>query len=214
MPHVYVAAGSNIDPERHLALAAAELERAFGPVEISPWYRNKAVGFAGADFINFVVGFETEEPLPQVIERLRAIETRCGRPRDAPKWAPRAMDLDILLYGDLVCEEPGLVLPRPDLLKRPYMLGPLADIAPDLVHPTAGSTIGELWRRFDRAAHPLVRVKAPAVGHDSRGVGRDDRGSGRDRTGRNEGRRPGRTGRRSDPTSRRSDRRRRPGSGR
>ncbi|HXS26486.1 MAG TPA: 2-amino-4-hydroxy-6-hydroxymethyldihydropteridine diphosphokinase [Steroidobacteraceae bacterium] len=159
MPHVYVAAGSNIEPERNLSLAAAELEHVFGPLECSPWYRNRAVGFEGADFVNFVVGFETAEPLPRVIERLREIEKHCGRPRDAPKWAPRAMDLDILLYGDLRCEEPGLVLPRPDLLKRPYMLGPLADIAPHLVHPTAGATIGELWERFDRSAHPLVRVK-------------------------------------------------------
>lgn len=159
MPHVYVAAGSNIDPERNLTLAAAELERVFGPLESSPWYRNRAVGFEGADFVNFVVGFESAEALPRVIERLREIETRCGRPREAPKWAPRAMDLDILLYGDLRCERPGLVLPRPDLLKRPYMLGPLADIAPDLVHPTAGATIRELWDRFDRAAHPLIPVK-------------------------------------------------------
>lgn len=162
MPHVYVAAGSNVDPERHLALAVAELDRAFGPIEISPWYRNTAVGFEGPDFINFAVGFETAEPLPRVIERLRAIEARCGRPRNAPKWAPRAMDLDILLYGDRVCDEPGLVLPRPDLLKRAYMLGPLADIAPDFVHPTAGATIAELWRGFDRAGHPLVRMQ-PAI---------------------------------------------------
>lgn len=162
MPHVYVAAGSNIDPERHLARAAAELDRAFGPIEVSPWYRNAAVGFEGEDFINFVVGFETEDALPEVIARLREIEARCGRPRDAPKWAPRAMDLDILLYGGRVCSEPGLVLPRPDLVKRPYMLGPLADIAPGLLHPTAGATIGELWERFDRAAHPLVRVE-PAL---------------------------------------------------
>lgn len=159
MPHVYVAAGSNIDPERNLALAAAELERAFGPIECSPWYRNRAVGFEGADFINFVVGFETPQPLPRVIERLREIETRCGRPRDAPKWAPRAMDLDILLYGDVQCEQPGLVLPRPDLLKRAYMLGPLADIAPDLAHPTADATIRQLWERFDRDAHPLMPVR-------------------------------------------------------
>ena len=160
MPHVYVAAGSNIDAERNLALATAELERAFGPLESSPWYRNRAVGFEGEDFINFVVGFETAEPLARLSVRLREIETHCGRPRDAPKWAPRAMDLDILLYGDVRCEQPGLVLPRPDLLKRAYMLGPLADIAPDLVHPTAGKTIGQLWEDFDRDAHPLFPVKA------------------------------------------------------
>jgi 2-amino-4-hydroxy-6-hydroxymethyldihydropteridine diphosphokinase len=58
------------------------------------------------------------------------------------------MDLDILLYGDLVCDEPDLKLPRPDLLKRAYMLGPLAALAPEVVHPTEGQTIGELWERF------------------------------------------------------------------
>jgi 2-amino-4-hydroxy-6-hydroxymethyldihydropteridine diphosphokinase len=66
------------------------------------------------------------------------------------------------LYGDLVCEEPGLKLPRPDLLKRAYMLGPLAQLAPAVIHPTAQLSIGELWRRFDQAAHPLVPVQPPA----------------------------------------------------
>jgi len=69
------------------------------------------------------------------------------------------MDLDVLLYGDLVRDEPGLKLPRPDLLKRAYMLGPLAQLAPALVHPTEKLTIAELWRRFDRSAHPLEQLR-------------------------------------------------------
>jgi 2-amino-4-hydroxy-6-hydroxymethyldihydropteridine diphosphokinase len=68
------------------------------------------------------------------------------------------MDLDVLLYGDLICEEPGLKLPRPDLVKRAYMLGPLAELAPEVMHPTAGLSVGELWSRFDRQAHPLERM--------------------------------------------------------
>ena len=71
------------------------------------------------------------------------------------------MDIDVLLYGDLICDEPRLKLPRPDLLKRAYMLGPLADLAPDLVHPTQKLTIGELWARFDRAAHAMEIVTPP-----------------------------------------------------
>lgn len=167
MPQVFVAAGSNIEPERHLTLATRELERAFGPVTFSPWYRNRAVGFEGADFINFVVGFATPMTVHDVVEQLRAIETLCGRPSDAPKWAPRSMDLDILLYDNLVCDEPRLKLPRPDLLKRAYMLGPMADIAPDLHHPTANATIGELWERFDRNAHVLERVDSPTSPHSA-----------------------------------------------
>lgn len=160
MPQVYVAAGSNIEPERHLAMACAELARHFPGVRFSPWYRNRAEGFEGEDFINLVAGFATELPVSEVLKTLHAIEALCGRPRDAPRWAPRSMDLDVLLYGDLVCQEPHLKLPRPDLLKRAYMLGPLAVLAPDLVHPTERRTIGELWERFDRTAHPLVQVRA------------------------------------------------------
>ena len=158
MPRVFVAAGSNIEPEKHLAKASRELAEAFPGIDFSPWYRNQAVGFAGDDFINFVVGFDTELPVHDVVKRLRQIEESCGRPREAPKWAPRSMDLDILLYGDLVHEEPGLKLPRPDLVKRPFMLGPMADLAPDVLHPTLHVTIGELWQRFDRAAHAMTRV--------------------------------------------------------
>jgi 2-amino-4-hydroxy-6-hydroxymethyldihydropteridine diphosphokinase len=158
VPQVYIAAGSNIEPERHLAMAARELERQFPGVRFSPWYRNRAVGFEGDDFINFVAGFATKLRVAEVLQGLHAIEALCGRPREAPRWAPRSMDLDVLLYGDRVCEEPQLKLPRPDLLKRAYMLGPLAVLAPDLVHPTEKLTIGELWSRFDRAAHTLVEV--------------------------------------------------------
>ena len=169
MPRVFVAAGSNVEPERNLAKAAAALAQEFPDIQISPWYRNKAIGFEGDDFINFVVGFTTDLPVHDVVAKLRAVETLCGRPPGAPKWAPRSMDLDILLYGDLVHEEPTLKLPRPDLLKRPFMLGPLADIAPDLKHPTANATIGELWQRFDRAAHAMTRVEpsftSPRSGH-------------------------------------------------
>jgi 2-amino-4-hydroxy-6-hydroxymethyldihydropteridine diphosphokinase len=158
VPEVFVAAGSNVAPEEHLQRAVAELHTAFPGVRFSPWYRNTAVGFAGDDFINLVAGFDTALTPRQVLERLHAIETRCGRPRDAPRWAPRTMDLDVLLYGELVCDEPWLKLPRPDLLRRAYMLGPLAALAPRLLHPTEQRTIGELWAAFDRDAHPLVAL--------------------------------------------------------
>lgn len=159
MPAVYVAAGSNVEPERHLALATELIRREFPDVRVSPWYRNRAVGFEGADFINLVVGFTTPLSINDVLSRLHAIEVACGRPREAPRWAPRSMDLDVLLYGDLVLDEPRVKLPRPDLLKRAFMLGPLAALEPDLVHPTEKLTIGELWQRFDRSAHTLVEIE-------------------------------------------------------
>lgn len=164
MPQVYIAAGSNVEPERHLTVAVRELETHFPAVRFSPWYRNRAVGFEGDDFINFVAGFVTDLAVEDVVGRLHFIEALCGRTREAPRWAPRTMDLDVLLYGELIRETPTLKLPRPDLLKRAYMLGPLADLAPELVHPTEKLTIGELWQRFDRSAHPLVLVRPGGEG--------------------------------------------------
>ncbi len=159
VPEVYVAAGSNVAPERNLARALGELAREFPGVRFSPWYRNRAAGFAGDDFLNLVAGFGTALPVQAVRARLQAIELRCGRQPGALRWAPRAIDLDVLLYGDLVCDEPGLKLPRPDLLRRAYVLGPLAALAPEVMHPTVQESIGELWRRFDRDAHPLELVR-------------------------------------------------------
>jgi 2-amino-4-hydroxy-6-hydroxymethyldihydropteridine diphosphokinase len=164
VPAVYVGAGSNVAPEHNMARAVEELRRAFPGARFSPWYRNRAAGFEGEDFINLVTGFDTALPPRGVLAKLHAIETLCGRPRDAPRWAPRSMDLDVLLYGDLVCEEAGLRLPRPDLLKRAYMLGPLAALAPQVLHPTAGLSIGELWRRFDQSHHPLEAVTPASPG--------------------------------------------------
>ena len=156
---VYVAAGSNVEPRVNLRRALETLHVHFAPLRVSRAYRNAAVGFEGEDFVNLVVGFETTAPVEDVVARLHEAEAACGRGRDAPKWAPRAMDLDILLYGELVCERPGLRLPRPDLVRRAYMLGPAAEIAPGLRHPTLGLTLGELWQRFDRAAHPMQPVE-------------------------------------------------------
>jgi 2-amino-4-hydroxy-6-hydroxymethyldihydropteridine diphosphokinase len=163
MAAVYVAAGSNIEPLSNLMRAQTELARIFGRLTVSPWYRNAAVGFEGQDFINFVLGFATALGVHDTQAQLREVETLCGRPRNAPKWAARAMDLDILLYGDAVLDEPQLKLPRPDLLVRPYMLRPLADIAADLRHPTDGRTIAQLWAQFDPAAHEMTAVRPAAT---------------------------------------------------
>jgi 2-amino-4-hydroxy-6-hydroxymethyldihydropteridine diphosphokinase len=158
MTDVYLAAGSNVRPEKYLARALRELAAAYGPLTLSPAYRNQAVGFSGDDFINLVVGFRTEDEVAAVRQQLQKIEADCDRPPHAPKWAPRTMDLDILLFGDLVSDEPGLKIPRPDLIKRPYMLRPIADIAPDVRHPISGKTMRELWESFEGDAHSMVEV--------------------------------------------------------
>ena len=158
MTQVLVAAGSNVEPRVNLRRALDALARHYPALRRSMAYRNRAVGFEGEDFINLVVGFETDDDVRTVIEHLHEAETLCGRARNAPKWAPRSMDLDILLFGDRVCDEPGLVLPRPDLVRRAYMLGPAAEIAPETVHPTLGVTLVDLRRDFAQDEHPMTAV--------------------------------------------------------
>jgi 2-amino-4-hydroxy-6-hydroxymethyldihydropteridine diphosphokinase len=155
---VYVAAGSNVEPQANLRRALDALSAAFPRMRVSRAYRNRAVGFDGDDFVNLVVELETDLPLDAVLERLHAIEAACGRSRNAPKWAPRALDLDVLLYGDLVGERPGATLPRPDLLRRAYMLRPAAELAPALVHPTEGRTLAQLWAEFPQHDHAMSAI--------------------------------------------------------
>ncbi len=155
---VYAAAGSNIAPAENLRRALTALAERFPDLSVSPAYRNGAVGFVGDDFINLAMGFTTTYSLPELISEFQAVEALCGRSRLDAKWAPRTMDIDLLLYGDVVGEFPGVSLPRPDLLKRPYMLGPLAQIAPQVMHPVLHETIGDLWARFEMQGHHLQPI--------------------------------------------------------
>jgi 2-amino-4-hydroxy-6-hydroxymethyldihydropteridine diphosphokinase len=155
---VLVAAGSNVEPVANLRRALGSLASRYPALRSSAAYRNRAVGFEGEDFVNLVLAIDTGDDVHAVMGHLHEAEALCGRERLAPKWAPRSMDLDILLYGDRVCEEPGLVLPRPDLVRRAYMLGPAAELAPAMRHPTLGATLAELWSRFPREGHPLEPV--------------------------------------------------------
>jgi 2-amino-4-hydroxy-6-hydroxymethyldihydropteridine diphosphokinase len=159
MPEVYVAAGSNVRPRANLARALAMLSREFPGLRASRVYSNAAVGFEGDDFLNLVVAFPADIPADAVLRKLKDIERASGRPPGAAKWGPRTLDLDLLLYGDFVGRVDGKSLPHPDLLTRAWVLGPLAQLAPGLVHAVAGETFGELWKRFDKDAHPLEPVE-------------------------------------------------------
>lgn len=155
----FVAIGTNIDPHARMLQAAKALKRSFSDVRFSKCYRNPAFGFDGPDFFNAVAGFSTALAIAQLLQELREIEAQCGRQACAPKWEPRAMDLDLLLYDAVVGTGPGYTLPRPDLLKRAYMLGPLAQLAPELLYPPSGPTIGDLWRAFARADGSLFALE-------------------------------------------------------
>ena len=146
----YVAIGGNIEPAQRLVQAARELRARFPGAHFSPCYRNAAFGFEGPDFYNAVAGFDTTLAPLALLAVLQEVEGLCGRARSDAKWAPRAMDLDLLLYGDLTAKTADYEVPRPDLLRRGYMLAPLAELAPDLAHPLSERSIAGHWQELAR----------------------------------------------------------------
>ena len=158
MADAYVAAGSNVRPRASLRRALSLLEGEFPGLRVSHAYANPAVGFTGDDFINLVVGFPAPLATEDLLDRLKYIERACGREPGAPKWGPRTLDLDLLLHGERTGRVAGKNLPHADLLTRAWVLGPLAELAPGLLHPVVGERIDSLWGRFDKRAHPLTPV--------------------------------------------------------
>lgn len=158
MARVYLGLGSNVDPVDNLRLGIDELKRRYGIVELSPVYRSKALGFQGDDFLNLVAAIDTCATPQAIHAQIETIHDRAGRTRDSQRFASRTLDIDILLYGDRVVETPRFRIPRADVLDYSFVLRPLADLAPALVHPDTGRTIAEHWAEFDAERHPVTPV--------------------------------------------------------
>ncbi len=159
---VYISVGSNVNRRKNIALALEKLANEFGVLEQSSVYESDAVGFDSAAFYNLVIGFCSAEPPRGIQEKLHAIEDSCGRVRSR-ELSARTMDLDLLLYADLVVDEAGLILPRSDITRYAFVLCPLAEIAGEEKHPVSGKSYAELWAAFDDPAQILTRVDWPAV---------------------------------------------------
>lgn len=149
----YIAVGSNIDPEMHIARALAALEPRAQITGVSPFYRTPALDRPDQPpYLNGVVRVETYiAPLALKTAVLREIEEREGRVRGTDAYAPRTIDLDLVLYDDLVLCTAHLQLPDPEVRERPFVAGPLAELAPDLALPDSGQAIGELARDLGSA---------------------------------------------------------------
>jgi 2-amino-4-hydroxy-6-hydroxymethyldihydropteridine diphosphokinase len=158
MASVYLGIGSNIDPQNNLQLGVRELRSLFGELMISRTYKSAAVGFDGPDFLNLVVGLETDKSPGEIHDHIEQIHDLAGRDAAAARYSSRPLDIDLLLYDDLVTDGPPVNLPRADVLKYSFVLQPLAEIAPDLVHPVSGRFLQEHWRDFDETVHPLTAV--------------------------------------------------------
>ncbi|MGB3544838.1 2-amino-4-hydroxy-6-hydroxymethyldihydropteridine diphosphokinase [Rubrivirga sp.] len=182
----YVGLGANLsDRLGALRQAVAALEAEAGTVAaVSSVYETEAWVLPGTppqpDHLNAVVALDTDLEADVLLDVLHAIERLAGRDHDAPRWSPRALDLDLLLWSDLEVGEPDLVLPHPGLASRRFVLAPLAEIAPDLEVPGLDTTVAALLKscpddlRVGRAAArlrsvelatpPSVRPRRPTAG--------------------------------------------------
>ncbi len=149
MSIAYIGLGSNMgDKVGNINKAIAALGKISGNkvLAVSSFYKTEPVGDIEQDwFINAAVKIESGLTPGELLDILLKIEKELGRVRDA-RWGPRVIDLDILLYDDLVMDEEGLVIPHPYLQERRFVLAPLAEIAPGLIHPRLKKSMSELLR--------------------------------------------------------------------
>jgi 2-amino-4-hydroxy-6-hydroxymethyldihydropteridine diphosphokinase len=148
----YIGLGSNVgEREENLVRAISLLDSSPGirVLRRASLYETEPVGIEAQPwFFNTVVEVEAELAPGELLRRLKEIEKALGR-EDRGRWGPREIDLDLLLYGDLVMEEDGLVLPHPELHRRRFVLEPLCELAPELIHPRLGRPLRELLAGLD-----------------------------------------------------------------
>ena len=158
MGRAYLSLGSNVDPELHLRSALGALRDRFGEVVVSPVYRTAAVGFDGADFLNAAAVIDSDLDPQALNDWLHALEDAHGRDRRGPRFSDRPLDIDVVFYDMLTLTGAGhLQLPRPDW-RHAFVLKPLADIAPDYVHPQLGASLSALWAASGQTIGPPVAL--------------------------------------------------------
>lgn len=146
MSDVHINIGSNEDRALKLTLALEALEQEFSNIVVSSLYESPAEGFEGNDFYNIGVNATTDKSSYEVRVTLKKIENALGRKRDLPKFSARIIDLDLVLYDDII--DISLNLPRADILKYAHILAPLVELSASKQHPVEGQTYRELWQVF------------------------------------------------------------------
>jgi len=156
MAKIYISLGTNIDRAHYLKQGLTALTQIFSELTLSSLYESESVGFVGNAFYNIVIGIRTDFSVTEVAKMLREIEFANGRSINAKKFSPRTLDLDLLLYDDLIMAEPAQI-PRDEITKNAFVLWPLAEIAPQLKHPILQQSYHQLWQNYDQASQQLIQ---------------------------------------------------------
>jgi len=157
MARLYISLGSNVERQHYVNAGLTALEKLFGSLTLSSLFASKAVGFDGAEFYNMVIGATTELSIEKVAKALRDIEFANGRQVDAKKYSPRTLDLDLLLFDDLILETPAQI-PRAEITENAFVLWPLAEVAPQTKHPILRQSYQQLWQAYDKTQQQLTAV--------------------------------------------------------
>jgi len=158
MAIVYLALGSNVgDSGRHIEQAIGLLQERVSGLVRAPMYRSRATGYTEQpDFWNTVVGGQTDLSPHELLEFVKGLEEQVGRVRRF-RWGPREIDIDIILYGQAILDEPELMIPHLRLAEREFVLQPLYDLAPELVEPRSGRRVRELLADLPDTQRSIVR---------------------------------------------------------
>jgi len=156
---IYLSIGSNIEREFNLRSSVRHLNEQFGPLTLSSVYRTRAIGFEGEDFYNMAVGLDSNLPVEQVQGTTKEIENTHGRQPGLGRFISRPLDIDLLLYGDMIRHTGSIDVPRREILHHAFVLQPLCEIAPTLRHPETRLSIEEMWRSFDASGQPSRRIE-------------------------------------------------------
>ena len=140
---IFLSLGSNIEPEKNIDFAKEQLQIKYGKLLISSIYKTKAVGFKGDDFLNLVIKTSTSDSPETVIDYLHYIEKQTGRETGTGQFNSRTLDIDLLLYGNLI--DASLNLPRDEILEYDFVLEPLVEIFPEGIHPIEKRSYKEIF---------------------------------------------------------------------
>lgn len=158
MAKVFLSLGSNIEAETNIRSSLHILKELYPDMRVSCVYESEAVGFQGDNFLNLVVAFDTDLSVQGLHEELNELEEMHGRLRGQESFMARTLDIDLLLYDDLILEEEGLHIPRREIEEYAFVLLPLTELAPDLAYPLTGETYSKMWERFDKGDQELWAV--------------------------------------------------------